>query len=57
MYIYIHKVFRSENTLFKIFRHVAFVSLSFLVSFLFIYTYISAQPESSHLTLFPVILC
>ena len=30
-YIYIYKVFRSKNTLFKIFRHVAFVSLSFLV--------------------------
>ena len=26
LYIYIYKVFRSENTLFKIFRHVAFVS-------------------------------
>ena len=26
IYIYIYKAFRSENTLFKIFRHVAFVS-------------------------------
>ena len=26
IYIYIYKVFRSVNTLFKIFRHVAFVS-------------------------------
>ena len=29
-YIYIYKVFRNENTLFKIFRHVAFVSYSSL---------------------------
>ena len=30
IYIYIYKVFKSENTLFKIFRLTAFVSSSFM---------------------------